>query len=65
MKDDLGDGVGVEYTDGVYRLHTERDGGMHEIYLEREALIRLWLFVSRVDAAEDAAVAVGVKTPEA
>jgi hypothetical protein len=65
MKDDLGDGVGVEYTNGMYRLYTERDSGVHEIYLERQALIRLWLFVSRVDAAEDAAVAVGVKRPEA
>jgi hypothetical protein len=64
MKDDLGDGVSVEYTGSMYRIYTERDGGVHEIYLERQALIRLWLFVSRVDAAEDAAVAVGVKGPE-
>jgi hypothetical protein len=57
MKEDLGDGVGVEYTGSMYRLHAERDDRRHEIYLDRSALIKLWLFVNRVDA-EDAAVAV-------
>jgi hypothetical protein len=57
MKDDLGDGVGVEWTGSMYRLHTDRDDRMHEIYLDRSSLIRLWMFVNRIDL-EGAGIAI-------
>jgi hypothetical protein len=58
VRDYLGDDVYVEHTGTVYRLFTDRDDRMHEIYLERPALIALWLFANRVDA-ETATIAIG------
>lgn len=53
LKDYLGDGLYVEFDGHQFRLHTDRDEGTHEVFLDTHVLQSFLAFVARVKREMD------------